>query len=113
MNFLSAVEALADQNSEFCNFLVHHHMTTLRRPGTTERGIPNCIGSSLVTCPNYMFEVLAWLGVIIMSRDAVVAGSLIAGSYYMLGWSREKEGKLRQEFTHYKKKRYTFLPGLL
>jgi len=99
--------------SEFCNFLVHKHFASLRSRGSTARGIPNCIGSSLVTCPNYMFEVLAWVGVLVIARDSVVAISLFLGSLYMASWSRGKERSLRQQFPdQYKKKRYTFLPGI-
>ncbi len=99
---------------ELCNFSVHYHLAHLRKPGSTERGIPNCIGSSLVTSPNYMFEVLSWLGVILISRDLTVVVFIIFGSVYMAQWSRDKERILRQQFPDtYKKKKYTMLPGLI
>jgi len=99
---------------ESCNFIVHKHLASLRPRGGTGKGIPNCIGSGLVTCPNYMFEVLAWVGVILICRDLVVVVSLLAGSFYMAAWSRGKEKNLRQTFPdQYKKKRYTFLPGII
>lgn len=98
---------------ETCNFIVHRHMATLRRPGTTEKGIPNTIGSSIVTCPNYMFECLAWVGVTIVSRDLTVMFGLFFGILYMKAWARDKERDLRRIFPDkYKKKRYTMLPGL-
>lgn len=99
---------------EVCNFLVHKHLAGLRKPGGTERGIPNCIGSSLVTSPNYMFEVLAWVGVILISRSWAVTAFICGGIVYMRDWSRGKERALRAEFgDRYKKKRYTMLPGLI
>lgn len=99
---------------EACNWIVHQHLASLRKPGGTEKGIPNCIGSSLVTSPNYMFEVLAWVGVILISRSWAVVLFICTGIVYMRSWSRGKEKALRNEFgDRYKKKRYTMLPGLI
>ncbi|KAG7285441.1 hypothetical protein NEMBOFW57_010068 [Staphylotrichum longicolle] len=99
---------------ETCNWIVHQHLASLRKPGGTEKGIPNCIGSSLVTSPNYMFEVLAWVGVILVSRSWAVVLFICTGIVYMRSWSRGKEKALRNEFgDRYKKKRYTMLPGLI
>lgn len=99
---------------ETCNWIVHQHLASLRKPGGTEKGIPNCIGSDLVTCPNYMFEVMAWVGVILISRSWAVVLFICTGTIYMRSWSRSKEKALRKEFgDRYKKKRYTMLPGLI
>jgi very-long-chain enoyl-CoA reductase len=99
---------------EITNFIVHVHLAGLRAPGSTERGIPNCIGSSLVTCPNYMFEVIAWVGVMLICRSWGVASFMAVGIWYMRGWSRGKEKTLRQLFPDkYKPHRYTMLPGLI
>ncbi|KAK3387492.1 3-oxo-5-alpha-steroid 4-dehydrogenase-domain-containing protein [Podospora didyma] len=99
---------------EACNWIVHQHLASLRKPGGTEKGIPNCIGSNLVTCPNYMFEVLAWVGVILISRSWAVVAFISFGIMYMRDWSKGKEKALRNEFgDRYKKKRYTMLPGLI
>ncbi len=99
---------------EVCNWIVHQHLASLRKPGGTEKGIPNCIGSGLVTSPNYMFEVLAWVGVILVSRSWAVVAFICTGIIYMRSWSRGKEKMLRNEFgDRYKKKRYTMLPGLI
>jgi Predicted membrane protein len=99
---------------ETCNWIVHQHLASLRKPGGTERGIPNCIGSNWVTSPNYMFEVLAWVGVILVSRSWAVVVFICTGIIYMRAWSRDKEKALRKEFgDRYKKKRYTMLPGLI
>ncbi|EJT71960.1 enoyl reductase TSC13 [Gaeumannomyces tritici R3-111a-1] len=99
---------------EVLNGVVHLHLASLRAPGTTGKGIPSCVGSSLVTCPNYMFEIIAWVGMIIVSRSWAVALTIFFGSLYMRMWSRGKEKELRQLFPDkYKKKRYTMLPGLV
>lgn len=99
---------------EICNFVVHVHLSGLRKPGGTEKGIPSCIGSSLVTSPNYMFEVVAWLGIILISREWAVVVFIAFGISYMAQWSKDKERALRTTFgDKYKKKRYTMIPGLI
>jgi len=101
-------------NGEIANFIVHEHLAGLRKPGGTEKGIPHCIGSNLVTCPNYMFEVISWIGVILISRSWAVVLFILIGIFYMRDWSRGKEKALRQEFgDRYKAKKYTMLPGLI
>ncbi|KAI3393477.1 hypothetical protein diail_4198 [Diaporthe ilicicola] len=99
---------------EAANFVVHVHLAGLRKPGSTEKGIPSCIGSSLVTSPNYMFEVIAWVGIILIAREWAVVVFIGIGISYMIPWSREKERALRTTFgDKYKKKRYTMLPGII
>jgi very-long-chain enoyl-CoA reductase len=99
---------------EVCNFVVHVHLAGLRKPGGTERGIPNTIGSSLVTAPNYMFETIAWVGILLISRDVALVLGIYFGVIYMRGWAKGKERTLRQLFPdRYKKKKYLMLPGLI
>jgi very-long-chain enoyl-CoA reductase len=98
---------------QVCNFTVHVHLAGLRKPGGTEKGIPNCIGSSLVTCPNYMFEIIAWAGLILICRSVFAVIFISIGIKWMRSWSRDKERALRNEFgDRYKKKRFNVLPGL-
>ncbi|OAA54874.1 3-oxo-5-alpha-steroid 4-dehydrogenase [Cordyceps fumosorosea ARSEF 2679] len=96
------------------NALVHHYLSTLRPAGSTERKIPAGYGFGLVTCPNYMYEVLAWVGIIIVSRDWAVTLSIAIGGAQMYVWAKGKEKAYRKEFgDKYKKKRFVMLPGLL
>lgn len=99
---------------EVGNALVHLHLSSLRSAGGTERQIPSGYGFSLVTCPNYMFEILSWAGVIIVSRDWTVALFIAIGAAQMYAWARGKEAAYRREFgDKYKKKQFVILPGLL
>ncbi|KAK6066185.1 3-oxo-5-alpha-steroid 4-dehydrogenase [Seiridium cupressi] len=96
------------------NFLVHNYLASLRSPGGTERKIPKGYGFALVTSPNYMYEILAWVGMILISRSPSVALFISIGSMYMFTWGKQKERAYRKEFgDKYKKKRYVMLPGLL
>lgn len=99
---------------EISNALVHWYLSTLRSTGGTERKIPKGHGFSIVTCPNYMYEVLAWVGIIVASRDWTVALFISIGIAQMYPWARGKESAYRKEFgDKYKKKKYVMLPGLL
>lgn len=98
---------------ELCNFSTHVTLMNLRRPGTTDRGIPNGLGFSLVTCPNYMFETIAWIGVALVnwSLSTVIFITFAVGQ--MGVWAWKKERRYRKEFgDKYKRKRYAILPGI-
>ncbi|KAF7543891.1 hypothetical protein G7Z17_g10384 [Cylindrodendrum hubeiense] len=100
--------------SETGNGLVHRYLSTLRSTGGTERKIPVGYGFGLVTCPNYMFEILSWVSIILVSRDWTVALFIAIGGAQMFQWATGKERAYRKEFgDSYKKKRFVILPGLL
>ncbi|KAI0428781.1 3-oxo-5-alpha-steroid 4-dehydrogenase-domain-containing protein [Xylaria sp. FL1042] len=99
---------------ELCNAHVHWYLATLRKPGETARKIPNGLGFSLVTCPNYMFEIIAWIGIILVTRSPTLVVFITIGSYFMYIWGWGKEKAYRKQFgDKYKKKRSVMLPGLL
>ncbi|KAK2731307.1 3-oxo-5a-steroid 4- dehydrogenase [Onygenales sp. PD_40] len=100
---------------ELANFSAHLTLRNLRRPGTTERGIPHGFGFGLVTCPNYLFEVLAWLGMYLVSGLSwSMLLFIVVACAPMARWARQKENKYRKEFgDKYKRKRYVMIPGLV
>ncbi|KAJ2906979.1 hypothetical protein MKZ38_009842 [Zalerion maritima] len=99
--------------SEISNAIVHLNLASLRPKGTTKKGIPTGYGFGLVTCPNYMFEVLGWIAVITVSRSWTVAVFTACGIWQMKQWAWQKEKAYRTQFGEkYKKHRYTMLPGL-
>ena len=86
----------------------------MRRAGTTERGIPSGFGFSLVTCPNYLFEILAWVGVYLVSGLSWSVLFFIAmGGAQMASWAAKKERRYRKEFgDKYKRKGSVMIPGI-
>ncbi|OJJ44034.1 hypothetical protein ASPZODRAFT_18807 [Penicilliopsis zonata CBS 506.65] len=100
---------------ELANLNAHLVLRGLRRPGTTDRGIPTGFGFSLVTCPNYLFEVLSWVGVWLVSGLSwSVLFFFVVGGAQMAVWAQKKERRYRKEFgDKYKRKRYVMLPGLV
>jgi very-long-chain enoyl-CoA reductase len=99
---------------QLSNFRVHLYLKSLRKPGETDRRLPSGHGFELVTCPNYMWEVIAWLGAILVSRSVSIVIYMCIGTYYMYTWGKGKEKAYREQFgDRYKKKRYIMLPGFL
>ncbi|KAL4771257.1 3-oxo-5-alpha-steroid 4-dehydrogenase-domain-containing protein [Aspergillus nidulans var. acristatus] len=100
---------------ELANFNTHLVLRNLRRPGTTERGIPSGFGFSAVTCPNYFFEVVSWVGVYLVSGLSWSVLFFIAvAAGQMAPWAKKKERNYRKEFgDKYKRKRYVMIPGLI
>jgi len=99
--------------AQLSNLSTHLTLRSLRSPGSTERGIPRGFGFNLVTCPNYLFETLAWVAI------WAVTGSLSAGVFIVVAagqmaiWAKKKEMKYRKDFPgKYKKKRFVMIPGL-
>lgn len=99
---------------EMLNLQSHLTLMNLRSPGGTERAIPQGWLFDLVTCPNYMTESLAWVGVLLVSNFSwSVVVFIIVSVGQMMQWAKKKESRYRKEFgAQYKKKRYTMLPGV-
>ncbi|KAI1909514.1 3-oxo-5a-steroid 4- dehydrogenase [Ophidiomyces ophidiicola] len=99
---------------QLANLNAHLTLRNLRKEGDTARKIPSGFGFRLVTCPNYLFEVIAWLGVyLVSSLSWSVLLFIIVGSATMMRWASQKEKRYRREFgDNYKRKRYVMLPGL-
>lgn len=96
------------------NLYTHLVLRDLRKPGSTERGIPHGIGFENVTCPNYMFEVMAWVGMVYVGRSWSVALFAIVAGAQMAVWAMKKEKRYRKEFPDtYKKKEFVMLPGVV
>jgi very-long-chain enoyl-CoA reductase len=48
---------------ECCNLICHLHLSTLRKgPNDTSHPVPTHFFFTLVVCPNYLFEIVSWLG---------------------------------------------------
>lgn len=99
---------------QLSNFSVHLTLRNLRKPGSTERVIPTGFGFNLVTCPNYLFEVISWVGVYLVSGlNWSILLFIIVGTVTMMKWAGQKERRYRKEFgDKYKGKRYVMLPGI-
>jgi len=98
---------------ELGNLYTHLVLRSLRSSGGTERGIPQGLGFGLVTCPNYLFETVAWVGMWLMSFSLSTGVFVIPAVAQMAIWAKKKEARYRKEFgAKYQKKRFAMLPGV-
>ena len=67
------------QFAEISNLHTHLTLRNLRPANTRKRAIPYGYGFSLVSCPNYFFEAVAW-GVICVMTGSVAGTSFAACS---------------------------------
>ncbi|KAB8300446.1 hypothetical protein EYC80_000618 [Monilinia laxa] len=99
---------------EISNLLVHIKLSNLRSTGGTERGIPHGYGFNWVTCPNYFFETLAWIGVSFVTKSWATVIFTVFSFVQMRIWAIGKEKRYRSEFgDEYGKHRYAIIPGLV
>lgn len=96
---------------ELGNLNAHLTLRGLRSSGGAERGIPQGFGFDWVTCPNYMFETIAWIGISMVSWSLSTVFFAVVAVGQMGVWAKKKEGRYRNDFGgKYAKKRYGMLP---
>ena len=99
---------------EIANFYTHIVLSNLRPAGTTKRGIPKGFGFNWVTCPNYLFEIVAWIGVLMVTRSAATALFVAVAWVTMQGWAVQRELRYRKEFEGtYRPKKWALTPGVV
>ncbi|XP_064605660.1 probable very-long-chain enoyl-CoA reductase art-1 [Liolophura sinensis] len=105
--------------AELGNLSIHIALKNLRPPGTKLRRILNptsnpltCL-ASLVSCPNYTYEALAWIGFSVLSQSLPAALFTAAGFYQMSIWALGKLRNYRREFKEYPRSRKAILPFIL
>lgn len=104
---------------ELGNLSIHLLLRDLRPAGSTVRKIPQPNGNpltnlfDLVSCPNYTYEVGAWLGYTLMSGCLPALLFTLAGFYQMSVWALGKHRNYKREFQDYPKKRKAIIPFIL
>ena len=83
---------------EIGNFSAHWNLRTLRPAGTKVRRIPRGGLFELVSCPNYTYEILSWLGFNLMTRTVAGILFMIAGAIQMFIWAKGKHRRYKREF---------------
>jgi very-long-chain enoyl-CoA reductase len=97
---------------ELANFNTHVILANLRPRGTTKRGIPKGFGFGLVACPNYLFELVSWIGVLLVTRSLATAGFCVVAWLWMQMWAVARELRYRKEFEGvYTPHLYPMTPG--
>lgn len=83
---------------EIGNLSSHWTLRMLRPPGTKVRRIPRGGLFEFVSCPNYTYEILSWLGFNLMTRTVAGILFMTAGAIQMVIWARGKHRRYRNEF---------------
>merc|ERR1719329_566529 len=97
----------------FLNFMCHKVLRNLRKPGTTERGIPKGWGFDLVSCANYFWEACMWLSFAIMAKIWGGWLFLVVSFVQMLLWALKKHKQYKKEFPDYPRRRKAMIPFLI
>ena len=96
---------------ELANLNAHITLRGLRSAGGKERGIPEGMGFDYVTCPNYTFETMAWVGICMVTWSLSTVLFALVSIGQMAVWSKKKEKNYRREFgDRYLRKKYTMIP---
>lgn len=96
------------------NLSTHLTLRGLRSSGGNERGIPKGLGFDLVTCPNYLFEAIAWVGIWLATWSLSTGVFVVIAVAQMAAWAKKKESRYRKEFgDRYQRKKFAMLPGLV
>lgn len=96
--------------AELSNLSTHITLRNLRPPGTRVRRIPYGYGFDLVSCPNYLFETIAWISVAAMTRSLAAVFFLVVSTGQMYVWAIKKHKQYRREFVDYPKSRRAIFP---
>ena len=105
--------------SELGNFSIHIALRNLRPPGTTERKIPMPTSNpltllfNLVSCPNYTYEISAWVAFSLMTQALPALLFTLAGGGQMVIWALGKHRNYRKEFSNYPRGRKSIIPFLI
>lgn len=96
---------------QFFNFY-HHKLLADLRKNAQDYFIPKGALFEKVTCPHYFFEVLAWIGIALISRQIdMFLLALMMGSY-LTGRSAKASAWYLEKFSEYPKDRKNIFPYL-
>ncbi|KAJ2890964.1 3-oxo-5a-steroid 4- dehydrogenase [Coemansia aciculifera] len=99
--------------AELSNLSTHITLRNLRPPGTRVRRVPYGYGFDLVSCPNYLFETIAWVVIAAMTRSLASVLFLVVSTGQMYLWAVKKHKQYKREFADYPKSRKAMIPFIL
>lgn len=106
--------------NELGNFSIHLLLRDLRPAGSNERRIPYPNGNPLtrlfhfVSCPNYTYEIGAWLSFTLMTQTFTALLFTLAGAAQMTIWALQKHRAYKKEFQEkYPRGRKSIIPFVI
>jgi len=109
-HFQAHLAAAAFVLCELGNLICHIQLRNLRPANSTVRKIPRGFLFELVSCPNYTFEIFAWVAFTIMTQTVASGLFTLVGAGQMIVWGIQKHKRYHQEFTSYPKNRKVIFP---
>lgn len=101
---------------ELGNLSTHLAFKNMRPAGSKTRVIPVPNGNpftllfNLVSCPNYSYEVLSWVGYAVLTQTFFAGLFAVVGGAQMLQWAMAKHRNYKKEFETYPKNRKAMIP---
>jgi very-long-chain enoyl-CoA reductase len=95
---------------ELGNLATHVMLARLRPKGSKERVIPRGFLFELVSSPNYLFEILTWVGFALVADVRPAWAFLLVGALILVDWARKRHAAYLKEFPDYPKRRKRLLP---
>jgi very-long-chain enoyl-CoA reductase len=80
--------------SEILNGYCHWALRRLRPKGSVGHFLPKGFLFNRITCPNYTFEILSWIGFAMVAQTVVSVLFPIVGGVQMWIWADEKRKKM-------------------
>jgi len=80
------------------NLISHVMLRNLRPEGSTERKIPRGFLFEFVSCPNYFFETLVWIGFTLLTQSVASFLFLLMGTGQMWVWAVQKHRRYKKDF---------------
>ncbi|XP_031554831.1 probable very-long-chain enoyl-CoA reductase art-1 [Actinia tenebrosa] len=105
--------------NELGNFSIHCALRDLRPAGSKERRIPYPNSNPMtqifnfVSCPNYTYEIGAWICFTLMTQTLGTAFFTMAGTYQMVLWAEGKHRNYKKEFKDYPRRRRAIFPFII
>jgi very-long-chain enoyl-CoA reductase len=84
--------------AELGNAKAHRMLRDLRAPGSLERKLPRGFLFERVSCPHYLFEILAWVGFAIATQTWAAFGFVLLSSGILGAWAHTRHVAYRAEF---------------
>lgn len=105
--------------AELGNLSIHLAFKYMRPAGSKVRKIPFpnsnpfTVLFNLVSCPNYTYEALAWIGFSVMTQCLPAAMFTLCGFYQMTVWAIGKHKNYKKEFSNYPRGRKSIIPFII
>lgn len=98
---------------QYGNFHHHRILARLRLGGSKVYAIPQGGLFSLLVCPHYVFELVAWLGLAIISQHIYLFAVATAMTAYLLGRTIATRTWYRKKFENFPASRKLIIPFIL